>query len=178
VNPILAPQSRMAELEQRLVIYFTGFSRIASDIAKEQLKQTPNRYRELKEMQRMVTEAEGIITNPHRSIEEFGSILDESWRLKRSLTDKISNSRIDEIYEVGRRAGALGGKLLGAGGGGFLLFFVPPERRETLAASLKALLCVPFSFSNRGSEVVVYEPEEPYEKWLAAQRCAVYAKGT
>jgi D-glycero-alpha-D-manno-heptose-7-phosphate kinase len=177
VKRILAPQSRVAELEQCLTLYFTGFSRIASDIASEQLKETPKRYRELSEMRQMVSEAEEIIANPHRSIEEFGAMLDESWRLKRSLTNKISNDRIDEIYEVGRRAGALGGKLLGAGGGGFLLFFVPPERREALAASLKGLLCVPFSFSNRGSEVVVYEREESYDKWLVARRCSVYARG-
>jgi D-glycero-alpha-D-manno-heptose-7-phosphate kinase len=176
VNRIVVQQSRLTELEQSLVMYFTGFSRIASDIAKEQVKQTPNRHRELNEMRQLVLEAEAIIINPHRSIEEFGHILDDSWRLKRSLTDKISNERIDEIYEVGLRAGALGGKLLGAGGGGFLLFFVPPERQEALAASLKGLLCVPFSFSQRGSEVVVYEREELYEESLAVQRCAVYAK--
>lgn len=176
VNRIVAPQSRLAELEQSLVMYFTGFSRIASDIAQEQVNQTPNRYRELSELQQLVSEVENIIVNPHRPIEEFGQLLDESWRLKRSLTGKISTARIDEIYETGRRAGALGGKLLGAGGGGFFLFFVPAERREALASSLKGLLCVPFMFSKRGSEVVVYEREKPYEEWLSAQRCLVYAK--
>jgi len=89
--------------------------------------------------------------------------LHESWILKRSLTNKISNPLIDEIYEAGRGAGAIGGKLLGAGGGGFMLFFVPPERREELILRLRKLLCVPFAFSNRGSHVVVYEPEAAHE---------------
>ena len=102
-------------------------------------------------------------------------MLHEGWQIKRSLTQKITNASIDEIYEAGLSAGALGGKLLGAGGGGFMLFFVPPERRQELRERLKKLLCVPFSFSNRGSHVVVYEPEEVYDKSLVSERDAVYA---
>ena len=102
-------------------------------------------------------------------------MLHEGWQIKRSLTQKITNASIDEIYEAGLSAGALGGKLLGAGGGGFMLFFVPPERRQDLRERLKKLLCVPFSFSNRGSNVVVYEPDEVYDKSLVIERDAVYA---
>ena len=108
----------------------------------------------------MVGEAEEIVTNPNRSLTEFGHLLHECWKVKRTLTGSITNSSLDEIYEAGRSAGALGGKILGAGGGGFMLFFVPPERRKELRTRLKNLLCVPFGFSNRGSHVVVYEPEE------------------
>src|SRR6202044_306301 len=108
-----------------------------------------------------------VVTNPRRSLDEFGRLLHESWQIKRSLTQKITNASIDEIYEAGLSAGALGGKLLGAGGGGFMLFFVPPERRQALRERLKKLLCVPFSFSNQGSHVVVYEPEEIYDRSLA-----------
>jgi D-glycero-alpha-D-manno-heptose-7-phosphate kinase len=104
--------------------------------------------------------------------------LHESWQIKRSLTNKISNPHLDAIYEAGLGAGALGGKLLGAGGGGFMLFFVPPEKRQALRQRLKSLLCVPFSFSSRGSHVVVYEPEETYDKSLAEERDAVYAQAT
>jgi D-glycero-alpha-D-manno-heptose-7-phosphate kinase len=126
-------------------------------------------------MLQLVNEAESIFTNPGRSLDEFGRLLHESWKLKRSLTQRISNASIDEIYEAGLSAGALGGKLLGAGGGGFMLFYVPPERREALRTRLKKLLCVPFRFSNRGSHVVVYEPEEVYDKALIDERSEVYA---
>ncbi|MFZ0962486.1 MAG: kinase [Terriglobia bacterium] len=175
VNRLLAAPSRFAELEQHLALYFTGFARIASEIAQEQIQMTPHRQRELELMHQMVNEAEAIITNPHRSLDEFGRLLHEGWKIKRTLTQKITNANIDEIYEAGLSAGALGGKLLGAGGGGFMLFYVPPERREALRARLKKLLCVPFTFSNRGSHVIVYEPEENYDKALASERQVVYA---
>ena len=126
-------------------------------------------------MLQLVDEAETIVTSPGRSLDEFGRLLHESWKIKRTLTQKISNANIDEIYEAGISAGALGGKLLGAGGGGFMLFFVPPERREALRTRLKKLLCVPLAFSNRGSHVVVYEPEAAYDKSLATERGAIYA---
>ncbi len=176
VKRILAPPSRLAELEKHLALYFTGFSRTASEIAKEQLKATPNRQKELMEMRQMVDEAEAIVADSNRSLNEFGKLLHKGWLLKRSLTSRISNSNIDEIYEAGLSAGASGGKLLGAGGGGFMLFFVPPERREALRMRLKNLLCVPFAFSNRGSDVVVYEPEVAYDKSLASDRTEIYAQ--
>jgi D-glycero-alpha-D-manno-heptose-7-phosphate kinase len=176
VKRILAAPSRLAELEQHLALYFTGFARTASEIAKEQLKATPHRQRELNEILQMVGEAEGIVTNPNRSLDDFGRLLHEGWRIKRSLTQSISNNSIDEIYEAGLSAGALGGKLLGAGGGGFMLFFVPPEKKEALRLRLKKLLCVPFGFSNRGSEVAVYESEFAYDKSLASDRSEIYAQ--
>jgi D-glycero-alpha-D-manno-heptose-7-phosphate kinase len=172
---LLTSPERLAFLQQHFALFFTGFVRTASEIAKEQIRLTPHRQRELQTMQQMVGEAEAIVTNPHRSLDEFGHLLHESWQLKRSLTQNITNSRLDDIYEAGRSAGALGGKLLGAGGGGFMLFFVPPERRRELRMRLKNLLCVPFGFSSRGSHVVVYEPEATYDKSLALERNDVYA---
>jgi D-glycero-alpha-D-manno-heptose-7-phosphate kinase len=174
VRRILSSGDRIAELEQNLALYFTGFSRIASEIAQEQLKVTPQKKRELKTMLQLVDEAEEIVINNKRSLSEFGQLLHEGWQIKRSLTQKISNPEIDEIYEAGRSAGALGGKLLGAGGGGFMLFFVPPEKRAALRQRLSKLLCVPFKFSNKGSEVVVYEAEEPYDQSLANERSVIY----
>lgn len=176
VKPIPVASARLSELQQHLSLYFTGFSRIASDVAQEQLKETPNRQKELQTMFQMVGEAEAILANTSRSLLEFGRLLNESWQIKKSLTKRISNTQIDEIYEAGRHAGAVGGKLLGAGGGGFMLFFVPPERREALRIALKSLLCVPFSFSNRGSEIVVYEPEQAYDKSLSLDRSEIYAQ--
>ncbi len=176
VRRILTAQNRLQELEKNLALFFTGFSRTASEIATEQLRMTPHKKKELDMMLQLVTEAETIITSPGRNLHEFGRLLHESWQIKRTLTQKISNANIDEIYEAGLSAGALGGKLLGAGGGGFMLFFVPPDRREALRTRLKKLLCVPFGFSNRGSHVAVYEPEQVYDESLASERSVVYAQ--
>ncbi len=176
VNQVLTSRDRLASLEQHCALFFTGFSRTASEIAKEQIRMTPHRKRELELMHQMVSEAEAIVTNPNRSLAEFGQLMHESWQVKRTLTGNITNSALDEIYEAGRSAGALGGKLLGAGGGGFMLFFVPPERRKELRTRLKNLLCVPFGFSSRGSHVLVHEPEAQYDKALVAERSEVYAQ--
>jgi D-glycero-alpha-D-manno-heptose-7-phosphate kinase len=127
-------------------------------------------------MRQLVGEAEAIVTNPNCSLDEFGKLLHESWQIKRSLTQKISNAEIDEIYHAGLSAGALGGKLLGAGGGGFMLFYIPREKREGLRQRLRKLLCVPFSFSSKGSHIVVYEPEQLYDQSLAQERLEVYAE--
>ena len=175
VRRILTEKNRLGQLEKHLALFFTGFSRTASEIATEQLRMTPHKKKELDMMLHLVDEAEAIITNPKRDLHEFGRLLHESWQIKRTLTQKISNANIDEIYEAGLSAGALGGKLLGAGGGGFMLFFVPPDRREALRIRLKKLLCVPFGFSNRGSHVAVYEPEQVYDESLASERNLVYA---
>jgi D-glycero-alpha-D-manno-heptose-7-phosphate kinase len=175
VKRLLAAPGRLHELEQHLALYFTGFARTASEIAQEQVKMTPQRRQELETMLQLVDEAEAIVGSPARPLEEFGRLLHEGWQVKRSLTHKITNASIDEIYETGRRAGALGGKLLGAGGGGFMLFFVRPEQRQALREALKKLLCVPFGFDSKGSHVVLYEPEELYDKSLVSERDVVYA---
>ncbi len=175
VKRVLAPKDRVLKLEQCLALFFTGFSRTASEIAQEQVRITPHKKQELTNMLQLVDEAEAIICNSNRSLDDFGKLLHEGWQIKRSLTQKVSNASIDEIYEAGMSAGAQGGKLLGAGGGGFMLFYVPPERREALRSKLRKLLCVPFTFSNKGSDVIVYEPEERYDQSLAAEREFVYA---
>lgn len=176
VNRILTSQERLGELEKHLALFFTGVSRTASEIAQEQLKLTPQRTRELNAMLELVDEAEAVLTNPNRPLAEFGRLLDEGWKIKRTLTQKITNPFLDEIYEAGLSAGAVGGKLLGAGGGGFMAFFVPPERREALRTRLKKLLCIPFGFSTRGSHVVVYEPEHLYDRVLANERNEIYGQ--
>ncbi len=174
VKRVLTAPSRLTELQDHLALYFTGFARTASEIAEEQVRMTPQRKNELENMLQLVDQAEAVITSSG-SLDEFGRLLHESWQIKRSLTQKITNRSIDEIYEAGLSAGALGGKLLGAGGGGFMLFYVAPERRQELRERLKKLLCVPFSFSNKGSSIVVYEPDEIYDKSLVTERDAVYA---
>jgi D-glycero-alpha-D-manno-heptose-7-phosphate kinase len=175
VTRILTPPGRLEMLQDHLALYFTGFSRFASEIAQEQLKVTPQKKAELTAMLQLVDAAQTVITDPSRPLSEFGTLLHEGWQLKRSLTSKISTPEIDQMYEAGRDAGALGGKLLGAGGGGFMLFFVPPERRQALRKRLEKFLCVPFRFANRGSHVVVYEPEDAYNHLLEEERRMVYS---
>ncbi len=175
VKRVLCSPSRLAELEGHLALYFTGFSRTASEIAQKQIRITPHRKPELDMIFQMVNEAEAIVTSSSRSLDEFGRLLHEGWQIKRKLTQEITNASLDDIYKAGLSAGALGGKLLGAGGGGFMLFFVPRDRREALRVRLKKLLCVPFTFSDKGSHVVVYEPEEGYDKSLNLERREVYA---
>ena len=176
VKQVIADPERLKFLEEHCALFFTGFSRTAAEIAKEQIKMTPHKEKELKTMFEMVNEAENIVTDSKRSVEDFGKLLNQSWQIKRTLTGNITNSALDEIYDAGLDAGALGGKLLGAGGGGFMLFFVPPEKKRALRQRLKNLLCVPFQFMSRGSHVVVYEPETAYDKSLAAERTEVYAQ--
>src|SRR5882724_1623857 len=152
VNPVLAPAARLLELQESMILFFTGFARTASEIAKEQVKETPKKSTELTTMLQMVDEASEIISNSRRPLCEFGSLLHESWKVKRILTNKITNPQIDEIYEAGREAGAIGGKLLGAGGGGFMLFFVSPEKKMQVCEALSDLLLVPFEFESSGSQ--------------------------
>jgi D-glycero-alpha-D-manno-heptose-7-phosphate kinase len=177
VNRLVAESGRLAELNRHLALYFTGFARTASEIAQEQVSVTPQRAAELKQMLEFVGEGEAILRDPRRELDDFGRLLHENWQIKRSLTKKITNAKIDEIYEAGMAAGAIGGKLLGAGAGGFMLFYVPPERRDELRSRLKKLLCVPFSFSTRGSHVAVYEPERLYDESLSRERDAIHGTG-
>jgi D-glycero-alpha-D-manno-heptose-7-phosphate kinase len=174
VKHVLAGPGRLAELEGNLALFFTGFSRTASEIAKEQVAVIPQRTSELKMMQEFVDEGEAIITSENCSMDDFGKLLHQNWQIKRSLTSKITNSAIDEIYNAGISAGALGGKLCGAGGGGFMLFYVPRGRGDAVKARLKNLLSVPFSFSQSGSHVAVYEPEAVYDESLSSHRGEVY----
>lgn len=160
VNPMIVSNDKLQQLQNHLMFYFTGFSRFASDIAKSQVENTNNKKHELWIMRQMVDEAILILNNGKRDITEFGTLLHESWKLKKSLSDKISNPQIDAIYESAREAGAIGGKLIGAGGGGFILIFAKPEDQHKIKENLKELLLVPFKFENQGSQIIVYQPEE------------------
>jgi D-glycero-alpha-D-manno-heptose-7-phosphate kinase len=156
VQPVIMCPEKLAYLQEHLLFYFTGFSRYASEIAREQVRNTHRKLSELKRMREMVSEALDILRGPVHGYEAFGRLLHESWMLKRELTELISNSTIDEIYETAIRAGALGGKLCGAGGGGFILFFVPPERQPRVKAALDHLLLVPMRFENLASHIIFY----------------------
>jgi len=159
VQPITLTPEKLDYFQEHLMLFFTGFSRDASEIAKEQVKETPNKKRELKLMHGMVDQAIDILSSKKDSFDDFGKLLNESWQLKRSLTSKISTPFIDEVYETAIRSGAIGGKLLGAGGGGFILFFVRPEDQSKVKEALKRLLYVPFRFENLGSQIIYYGPD-------------------
>ena len=108
----------------------------------------------------LVDEAEAILTDKERDLDDFGRLLDTTWRLKKGTGSAISTGSIDELYEKGMDAGALGGKLLGAGGGGFLVFYVQPEKQEAVKEAMKELMYIPFQFEDGGTRVIHYSPEE------------------
>jgi D-glycero-alpha-D-manno-heptose-7-phosphate kinase len=159
VAPVVLPKSRRDELVSHLMLFFTGISRFAPAIAKSKIENFGARTAELHKMRGLVDEALEILESDKHSISEFGGLLHDSWLFKKSLSEKVSNAAIDEIYDAGREAGAIGGKLLGAGGGGFMLFFVPPARQDAVAARLKPLVHVPFQISGSGSKIVLYQPD-------------------
>ena len=158
VQPLTLRLERIRVLAAHLMLFFTGFSRHASEIAAEQIKNIPNKRDELQTMRTMVDQALEILRGDG-DIREFGRLLHQSWLLKRSLSTKISSPHLDEIYAKAMSSGALGGKLLGAGGGGFMLFFVEPERQGELLKAMGNLLHVPFAFESLGSQIIFYEPE-------------------
>ena len=168
VSPLVIDHERLAQLQEHLMLVYTGVSRTASEIAGEQIKQIAKRAHALQTMQHMVDDAIDILQG-HGDLSAFGRLLHEGWELKRGLTDKISTSYIDDLYETARRAGAIGGKLLGAGGGGFLLLFVRPESQPAVKAALGGLLHVPVQFENAGSRVVFFE-SDGYEPGVLARR--------
>lgn len=159
VTPIILPEARSADLQSHLMLFFTGFSRIASEIAQSQIQNISARRSELSQMMQMANEALSIL-QASGSLDDFGALLHEGWCLKKSLSQRISNPELDHIYETARAAGATGGKLLGAGGGGggFMLFFVKPQLQQRVLESLNDLVHVPFRFEHSGSRVVLYQP--------------------
>jgi D-glycero-alpha-D-manno-heptose-7-phosphate kinase len=157
VNPVILDKKRQEELQSNLMLFFTGFSRIASDIAKSKIDNMHLRYTELSQMKEMADEAIKILQG-NGSLDEFGALLDTGWKHKKKLSDRVSTSDIDQIYDAAMDAGALGGKLLGAGGGGFMLFFARPEDQHRVRERLKHLVHVPFRFESEGCRVALYQP--------------------
>ena len=155
VQPIILSAKKCELLQNHLMLFFTGFSRNASDIAGEQIKKTPEKEEELTAMYEMVDKAIKILKKP--DITDFGRLLHDSWMIKRTITDKITTPTIDNIYNKAITAGAIGGKLIGAGRSGFILFFVEPEKQNKVKKALN-LLHVPFKFENTGSQIIYYSP--------------------
>lgn len=163
VEPITIGLDKLRALESRLLLFFVGFPRVASEIAKKQIEDTPRKTAELNTMLDIADEALNILKRGTERIDDFGRLLHDQWLVKRSLTSLISNPLIDQVYEAGRKCGALGGKLLGAGGGGFFLFYARPEDHPRIREKLKSLLYVPFSFDYTGTQIIYYMPEEFFQ---------------
>lgn len=156
VTPVTIGNDSSKYLQEHLLFFFTGFSRFSSNVAAAQVAATPNKLAELAAMKEMVARGVEILCGPMEAYSAFGDLLHEAWMLKRTLTNKISDPAIDGIYETGRKAGAIGGKLCGAGGGGFMLFYAPPERHLAIKKALSKLLLVPIRFDSLGSHVAFY----------------------
>ena len=155
VEPVVLSKQRKETLERHLMLFFTGFSRNAPEIAKTQIDNIESRAQELHAMFNMVGDALDILTT-EGDIRQFGEMLHQTWMNKRRLSQKITNERIDGIYETARQAGAIGGKLLGAGGGGFILFFVEPEKQAAVKQAISDLLYVPFKLESGGSQIIYF----------------------
>ena len=168
VSPITLRAERLAALEDSLLLFYTGTSRFASEIAGEKVRSIPNKTAELHRMRQMVDEGVEILNNGS-DLGDFGRLLDEAWQIKRELSSKVAPKFVDEIYAKARAAGALGGKLLGAGGGGFMLFFVEPERRQEVLTALEHLLVVPIKFDYFGSQIIFYDPDRYSQTALAGK---------
>jgi D-glycero-alpha-D-manno-heptose-7-phosphate kinase len=159
VAPIIMSPERRQDLRQSVMLFFTGFTRIASEIAQDQISNIGSNTSLLRAMRSMVDRAVDILKDRKSSMLELGELLHEAWLLKRKLSDRVSSPHIDEIYEAGRAAGAIGGKLLGAGGGGFMVFLVDPAKRDQVRERLKKLIHVSLDFDNDGSKIVLYSPD-------------------
>lgn len=159
VAPVDCSGERRKELNQHLMLFFTGVSRVASDVAKSQIDNFSRRKPQLVRMRAMVDEALEILRDNTRPITEFGELLHASWLCKRTLSDQVSTPEIDRLYDQARSAGVIGGKILGAGGGGFMLLFAVPKKQAAIRQRLARLLHVPFEFEDRGSRVVFQQPD-------------------
>ena len=159
ILPIIISPERKKQLNDNLMMFFTGFTRFSSDIQKANAADKKDKTKQLKQMYELVDQAEQILVDDHKDLNDFGRLLDHTWKLKRQTGSAVSTNSIDALYEKGIKSGALGGKLLGAGGGGFLVFYVEPQYQEALKETMSDLMYIPFQFENGGTRVIHYAPE-------------------
>lgn len=159
VLPIIISPEKNEMLNNNLMMFFTGFTRFSSDVQKANAENNQNKENNLKKLLSFVDIAERILEDKTSDLDDFGALLDESWKVKRNTGKLISTNSIDSLYQKGIEAGALGGKLLGAGGGGFLVFYVQPQYQNAVREAMHGLLHIPFKFENDGTRVLYYNPE-------------------
>jgi len=160
VVPVIISPERKKRLNRNLIMFFTGFTRFSSDVQKANAAGKTDKTAQLKEMLSLVDDAERVLTDNESDLDDFGRLLGHMWELKRQTGPAVSTGGIDELYAMGISAGALGGKLLGAGGGGFLVFYVQPWRRDSVRRAMGDLLHIPFQFEDVGTRVIHYTPED------------------
>ena len=159
IEPIIMKPEKLNNFEKKFMLFFTGISRIASEVACDKIKNLTKNENNLLQMKSIVEESYEILVSPDRNLNEFGELMNETWKLKKTLSDKVTNSEIDELYEIALKNGAVGGKLLGAGGGGFIVFYVETENQPKVRQALNNYLHVPFKFDFDGSKIIVYQPD-------------------
>lgn len=159
ILPVIISPERKKQLNDHLMMFFTGFTRLSSEVQKVNAAGRQDKTAQLREMLALVDDAERVLTDKNADLDDFGRMLDHSWKLKRQTGAAVSTSSIDDLYAKGIAAGALGGKLLGAGGGGFLVFYVRPERQDLVRWAMQDLMHIPFEFENGGTRVIHYTPE-------------------
>ena len=159
VLPVIISPERKKQLNENLMMFFTGFTRFSASVQQANHLGSKDKTAHLKEMYALVDDAEKVLTDKNVSLDDFGRLLDYTWRLKRQIGSAVSTDSIDRLYERGIKAGAIGGKLLGAGGGGFLVFYVQPEKKEAVKNTMKDLMYIPFEFETSGTQVIHYTPE-------------------
>jgi len=162
VRPLIMRPERFEALQQHMMLFFTGYSRTASEVAADQIAQIPNKTANLRQMMQLVEEAESLLLSKEDRLNDFGRLLHEQWMLKREMSSRISTPEIDSIFDTAMKAGALGGKLLGAGSGGFMMMFVEPDKQKAVAQALDKLLHVPFRFDTLGSQIIYYSQHDQY----------------
>lgn len=159
VLPVIISPERKKQLNSNLMMFFTGFTRFSSDVQKANQITAGEKRAQLQEMLFLVDAAENVLSDKYADLDEFGRLLDVTWKLKRQTGSNISTNNIDTLYEAAMRAGALGGKLLGAGGGGFFVFYVPQDKQNAVREAMHNLMYVPFEFEDGGTRVIHYTPE-------------------
>lgn len=164
VSPVILNLERKKKLQEKLLLFFTGVQRFSSPIAKQKIENVKENLKTLKLMKEMVDEGVSILGNNATPLDDFGKLLNEGWNYKRSLATSVSNPQIDEMYQAGLSAGAVGGKLLGAGGGGFMLFYADKKHHKNIIAKLNRYVYIPFEFENLGSNICVYQPDNINDK--------------
>lgn len=161
ITPVTLPSKRINELENHLMLFYTGISRTASNIAKTYVKNISDQKKQLEEIKKLVDQAL-LILDSRKDINLFGKLLHQAWETKRSLSSAVSNPFIDKLYNQALSCGAIGGKIIGAGGGGFLLLFVPPSHQKKIRKKLHKFVHVPFRFEHLGSQIIFFDKEEEY----------------
>jgi D-glycero-alpha-D-manno-heptose-7-phosphate kinase len=169
VRPLTLPPERVRELETHLMLFYTGIKRTAAEIASSFVPEIERRELQLRALREMVRAGISIL-NGNDNIVRIGTLLDEAWQAKRTLSAKVTNNDVDAIYADARAAGAIGGKVTGAGGGGFMLLFVPPGEQSTVRERLNRLIWVPLKFESQGSQIVFSDPEEDHADAEAARQ--------